>query len=176
MASKKSKLLEQALQEEIHPFAARKLNTQEQQNQQVSPTQPEATTSSKKGGFLDVNEPPEEIPVFFQKDENQSNENKQTNKPTVVPRHHDTMVSHNDDSLIETIRKAVKHLGKEAATYRFTQEEKKALSDIVYTYKGRGVKTSENEITRTAINFLVEDYHQNGDNSILARVLERLNE
>jgi hypothetical protein len=86
------------------------------------------------------------------------------------------MVSSNQDLLIETIRKAVEQVGKEAATYRFTQEEKKALADIVYTYKTNGVKTSENEITRTAINFLVEDYRENGSNSILARVLERLNE
>lgn len=95
---------------------------------------------------------------------------------TTIPRYHDTTQPNNDEIIIETIRKAVRHLGKEAATYRFTQEEKKALSDIVYTYKGRGVKTSENEITRTAINFLVEDYHQKGENSILSRVLERLNE
>src|SRR2546430_14442599 len=85
-----------------------------------------------------------------------------TNNNTVIPRHHDTMASLNQDNTIETIRKAVKHLGKEAATYRFTQEEKMALSDIVYTYKGQGVRTSENEITRIAINFLVEDYKENG--------------
>ena len=38
-------------------------------------------------------------------------------------------------------------LGKEAATYRFTQDEKRALSGIVYAYKEQGIKTSENEIT-----------------------------
>ncbi len=89
------------------------------------------------------------------------------NRDTVVSRHQDT---------IEIIRKAVKELGKEAATYRFTQEEKRMLSDIVYSYKGRGIRTSENEITRIAINALVEDYRQNGENSTLARVLERLND
>jgi hypothetical protein len=99
-----------------------------------------------------------------------------THNDTVIPRHHDTMVSPDQDIITELIRKAVKQLGKEAATYRFTQEEKKALADIVYTYKGQGIRTSENEITRIAINYLVENYKQDGENSILARVIERLNE
>ena len=100
---------------------------------------------------------------------------RKSNNDTVIPRHHDTMVSRNNDDIIETIRKAVKQLGKEAATYRFTDEEKRALSDIVYQYRGQGIRTSENEITRTAINFLVEDYQRNGKNSVLAQVIERLN-
>jgi C-terminal processing protease CtpA/Prc len=99
-----------------------------------------------------------------------------TTSNTVISRHYDTMVSSNQDIITEIIRKAVKHLGKEAATYRFTQEEKKALADIVYTYKGQGIRTSENEITRIAINYLVENYKQDGENSILARVIKRLNE
>ncbi len=49
-----------------------------------------------------------------------------TNNDTMIPRHHDTLVSSNQDIITEIIRKAVKHLGKEAATYRFTQEEKKS--------------------------------------------------
>lgn len=99
-----------------------------------------------------------------------------TDNNTVVPSYHGTVVPLNQDEIIEIIRKAVKHLGKEAATYRFTLEEKKALADVVYSYKGSGVRTSENELTRIAINFLVEDYRNNGENSILARVIERLNE
>lgn len=96
-------------------------------------------------------------------------------KVTTIPRYHDTTVSQPQEDVIETIRKAVKQLGKEAATYRFTEDEKRALADIVYQYKGQGIRTSENEITRTAINFLVEDYQRNGKNSVLAQVIERLN-
>jgi len=73
------------------------------------------------------------------------------------------------------VRRAVKRLGKEAATYRFTQEEKRALADIVYVYKGRGIKTSENEVTRISLNYLLEDYRQNGKDSLLAQIIERLN-
>ena len=73
------------------------------------------------------------------------------------------------------VRQAVKKLGKEAATHRFTQEEKSALADLIYAYKGQGLKTSENEITRVAINFIISDYKENGKNSVLDRALKALN-
>jgi hypothetical protein len=79
------------------------------------------------------------------------------------------------ESIIELIRKAVKDVGKESATYRFTPEEKKALLELAFTYKVQGCKTSENEITRIAINFILEDHKQNGRNSILEKVLQALN-
>ena len=102
---------------------------------------------------------------------------------TMTPRHHDTMVSRHHDTTIpqpeidvfEVVRKAVKQLGKEAATHRFTLEEKNHLADIEYTYKRAGIRTSENEITRISINYIIEDYRQNGEESILAKILKRLN-
>jgi signal transduction histidine kinase len=81
----------------------------------------------------------------------------------------------NHDSVIETIRKTVKSLGKEVSFTRVTPEEKGRLADIVYTYKRKGVKTSENEINRIAINFLIEDFNKNGKESVLAKVIEALN-
>ena len=77
-------------------------------------------------------------------------------RETKQPRNHETMVSRYHDTIIEAVRKAVKELGKEAATHRFTMEEKKALSDIIYAYKNRGIKTSENEIARIAVNYILQ--------------------
>ena len=102
---------------------------------------------------------------------------------TMTPRHHDTTVSRNHDTttqpadtdISEVVRKAVKQIGKEAATHRFTLEEKNLLADIEYTYKRRGIRTSENEITRIAINYVIEEYRQNGEESLLATILKRLN-
>jgi hypothetical protein len=104
---------------------------------------------------------------------------------TVIPRHHDTMQPSNhgtmipeqseEEETIETVRKALKHIGKEAATHRFTLEEKQLLADIEYTYRRQGIRTSENEITRIAINYFAEDYKRNGENSMLAKVLKKLN-
>jgi len=80
----------------------------------------------------------------------------------------------NSDDLINQIRKAVKTVGKEVSFVRLTTEEKKQLTDIVYTYKRRGVKTSENEINRIAVNLLLEDYKTHGQASVLARVIAAL--
>lgn len=90
--------------------------------------------------------------------------------------HHDTMVSRHHDQLIEVIRKAVRQQGKEAATYRFTRDEKKALANVVYACRNKDIRTSENEITRIAVNFIIQNHRENKQNSILSRVLERLNE
>lgn len=79
------------------------------------------------------------------------------------------------DTSVETVRAAVKVFGKEAATHRFTVEEKKVIRDIVYAYEGRGIRTSENEISRIGVNFLIEDYRANGENSLLHKVLTALN-
>lgn len=95
---------------------------------------------------------------------------------TMQPRYHDTMTPRYDDVIVGLVRKAVKEFGKEAATHRFTETEKKELADLIYTYKNRGVKTSENEITRIAVNFILEDYKENGENSVLHKILMALNE
>jgi len=95
---------------------------------------------------------------------------------TTIPRHHDTTVSRHHDTMISIIRGEVKVFGKEAATHRFTLEEKKAIADIVYAHKHLGIKTSENEIARIGVNFLINDYKENGENSVLSKVLKALNE
>jgi hypothetical protein len=86
-----------------------------------------------------------------------------------------SLLSSYHDSSIELIRKTVKFSGKEAFFGRFTPEEKRVLADIAYTYKSSGTRTSENEIARIAVNFLVNDYKENGVNSVLDRVIKALN-
>jgi hypothetical protein len=101
---------------------------------------------------------------------------RQSHRDTTAPRHHDTTVARYHDVIIETVRKAVKAFGKEAATHRFTPEEKRALADLIHAYRGRGVKTSENQIARIAVNFVIDDYRQHGEHSLLDRVLKALHE
>lgn len=107
-------------------------------------------------------------------------------RDTTTPRHHDTVIPRHRDTTaaaarhatpltaIEYARRAVKQLGKEAATHRFTLEEKRALKAIEHAYQERGVRTSENEITRIAINYILHDYHTNQARSVLAQVLALL--
>ncbi len=89
---------------------------------------------------------------------------------------HTSKPSSNQESIVEIIRRVVKDVGKDSVTYRITPEEKKALLELSFSYKMQGYKTSENELVRIAINFLLEDQRQNGRNSVLQRVLDALNE
>jgi hypothetical protein len=84
------------------------------------------------------------------------------------------MLTRYDDDLIQEIRKTVKAYGKEVSYVRLTPEEKTLLAEIAYIYKSQGLKTSENEINRIAVNFLLIDYESNGRESILSRVIEAL--
>lgn len=79
-------------------------------------------------------------------------------------------------SQIEAVRQVVKHTGKEITYVRLTPEEKRRLTDIVYAYRQRGIKTTENEISRVALNFLLNDYEANDRESVLARVIAALND
>lgn len=79
-----------------------------------------------------------------------------------------------DPAVIEQIRKTVKVPGKEVSFVRLTADEKGDLADIVYTYKRQGLKTSENEINRIAVNYMLADFHANGERSLLAQVLAAL--
>jgi hypothetical protein len=110
---------------------------------------------------------------------------------TAVSRHHDTTPSRHhdtvkpirqdillsyDQNLIDTLRSAVKQVGRIPATTRFTEEEKRLLDSIEYEYKmNRNIRTSANEMIRIAINFLLGDHHKNKNHSLLAKVLESLN-
>jgi hypothetical protein len=89
---------------------------------------------------------------------------------------HASNQSSNQESIVEIIRKVVKDVGKDSVTYRITPEEKKALLELSFSYKMQGFKTSENELIRIAINFLLEDQRQHGRNSVLQGVLDALNE
>ena len=132
-----------------------------------------AETAEKK------QQPVPPTPIAQPRTQNVYDETKQAtttprNHDTTVSRPHDTTADSGDDS-IEVVRKAVKLLGEKAATHRFTADEKDAIADIVYGLRKKGITTSENEITRIAINYLVWEYRQSKQTSILSRVLERLN-
>ena len=105
---------------------------------------------------------------------------------TMTPRHHDTTTPRQRDTMtprqrgvitvstVRSLRKDVRVLGKEVATHRFTREEKDLLADIVYTYGRQGYRTSENEVVRIGVHWLIADYQENGKQSVLHRVLKAL--
>jgi hypothetical protein len=66
-------------------------------------------------------------------------------------------------------------LGKEAVTYRFTQDEKRALDHRLCLQRA-GHQDQRERDHQDRLNYLVEEYRRNGANSILARVLALLNQ
>jgi hypothetical protein len=96
------------------------------------------------------------------------------NKHANVPASKQASVIVEESAIIEAIRKVVKAPGKEVSFVRLSPDEKGELADIVYTYKRQGKKTSENEINRIALNYILQDYKANGENSILAKVIAAL--
>jgi hypothetical protein len=84
------------------------------------------------------------------------------------------MLASHPSEQIEAIRKVVKSTGKEVAFTRLTSQEKGRLADVVYGFRRQGVKTSENEVLRIAINHLLEDFKACGKQSFLQKVIDAL--
>lgn len=80
------------------------------------------------------------------------------------------------DDVVQLIRRTVRTPGREVSFVRLTPEEKRRLTDLVYTHKRQGQRTSETEINRIAVNYILEDYARHGATSVLARVLEAMHE
>jgi hypothetical protein len=98
-----------------------------------------------------------------------------TNNDTMIPSSRDTTIPQSGDDMLEEVRRAVRQIGKEPATQRLTLEEKQILKSIEFTYGQQGITTSGNEIIRIATNYIIREYQKQGENSILAKVLKRLN-
>ena len=84
----------------------------------------------------------------------------------MTPRYHDTTTA--------TIAKSVRETGKEVCTYRLTQKEKTALIEIIYHFRMRNCRLSENEIARIAINFLIEDFKSEKKDCMLSSIVKAM--
>lgn len=92
------------------------------------------------------------------------------NQSTTISGNHATTIR----DTVRRIRQAVHHIGKETATYRFTRDEKVGLMEIVYQQGKVGIRTSENEIVRIGLNWLLQNHRMQGEGSMLSLVLEAL--
>lgn len=92
------------------------------------------------------------------------------NQPAAVGDNHATKTR----DMVRRIRGCVHCIGKETATYRFTRDEKAGLMEIVYEQGKVGIRTSENEMVRIGLNWLLQNHHMQGEGSMLSLVLEAL--
>lgn len=126
--------------------------------------------------------PPQEQETRIVKQSVAKRKKKETNYASTLASNQDSLQASKLSSTLalpvkalESIRKVVKNPGKEDVLYvRLTKEEKDSLADVSYTYKRRGIKTSDNELVRIAINALLEEYKINGKNSLLATIIASL--
>ncbi len=91
-------------------------------------------------------------------------------------RYHDSDLSSDQAAMFAQLRKAVRARGTEQSIHRLSPQEKRAIKDIVYAYDTQGIRTSEVELTRIALNFLIADHKEHGKGSILAKALSFLND
>lgn len=73
--------------------------------------------------------------------------------------------------VVGRVERSIKVIGKEIYYIRVTPTEKQRVDDLVHAFKQRGIRTSVNEVGRIALNGLLEDYDQRGEESVLAQVL-----
>jgi len=85
---------------------------------------------------------------------------------TMTPRHHDSMIA--------TIARSVREVGKEVSTYRLTMQEKDSLAEIIYHFRREKCRLSENEIARIAINILIDDFKTDKKSCMLSRIAEAM--
>ena len=119
-------------------------------------------------------------PLFRTEIYNEANEDSTIERHTerkhaiVTPCNHDSLTPRYHDSMIATITKSIRETGKEVCTYRLTQKEKTALVEIIYHFRMRNCRLSENEIARIAINFLIEDFNTDKKHSMLSSIIEAM--
>lgn len=83
-----------------------------------------------------------------------------------------SMLASNQDSVLAKVRETIRGIGKEVSYTRLTQDEKRRIMEVIYSFRSSsGIKTSENELMRIAINFLLEDYHLRKEESLLYKIL-----
>jgi len=105
----------------------------------------------------------------------------ETPKPEVEAAKHESLQSREKasllackhDSVLAKIRETVRTIGKEVSYSRLTQDEKKRILDVIYAFRSSGIKISENELMRIAVNMLLEDYDLHKEESWLHKILHQ---
>lgn len=85
---------------------------------------------------------------------------------------HDSTIASDYASMLAEVRKAIQEIGKEVSYVRLTAGEKQRIMDALYGFRRHGIRISENEFARIAINFLIEDHKANGEKSLLSQILK----
>jgi|SRR5581483_3821070 len=107
--------------------------------------------------------------------ETEKQKREEKTQDTKISNKQDTKISNDVEDNIDDIRKVVKQVGRETSPLRITPHENDLLEDFVYSFKKQGIRTDKTQIIRIALNYILNDHAEQGEDSILTAVLERLN-
>jgi hypothetical protein len=142
MASKKARLLEQALQAELHPFAARKLTPL-----------PEASRETPS---------PEGLETLKRENAKALSSKKAKTRNSEIAK---TLKSEDVEVVFDLNQEATETRG-----IPFTQDELDALYDLKRDLrKGLDLRVNQYDIVRIGVHTMIEDYRRNGEKSIVVQ-------
>jgi hypothetical protein len=109
-------------------------------------------------------------------------EAKSTSAGINIPLYQSTNIPEQQGVMIAAIHKALRDKSNDAASYRLSKIEKQRLTVVLHELKigsllnpdQLNLSSNENEVARIALNYLLNDYQEHKDNSILVRVLTSL--
>jgi hypothetical protein len=83
--------------------------------------------------------------------------------------------SRGDGALVDDLARALRQKQRLASsTFRFQPQELEELDEVAAQIaRTTGAKLSKNDVVRLALNWLLVDYKENGERSVLGRVLQR---
>lgn len=88
-----------------------------------------------------------------------------------LSRHLDSKLICNQIDLVKDIKWKIREFGREASTYRLSLEEKNSIIEVIYDFRKKKVRISENDVIRIAIRFLIYDHCLKKEKSLLTRVV-----
>lgn len=134
---------------------------------------PMEVSASTKATSTEV-KPPEQTKISLPKETAPKKQKlKEPKKASVQSREQASELASYHASVLAKISKVIREIGKEVSYTRLTQDEKRRVLDIIYNFKSDGVKTTENELMRIALNLLLEDYDLQKEGSILHKILHQ---
>lgn len=96
---------------------------------------------------------------------------KDTKIPSVVSSKIPTVV----ESYPDSVRKSIRGAGNISATMRITAPEEEGIKRLVRHFEDKGYYTDKTQLLRISLNYMLWDFDNNKEQSLLDEILERIN-
>lgn len=82
-------------------------------------------------------------------------------------------ISSNHDSMVLSVMGLIHEIGTEAITHRFSKREKQKILELMYKFRNKGVKISENLFVRISINYMLQNHEKFENQSIFSEIIKK---